>query len=567
MPNGIYLEGEFNLSFELNNQVFTTSESSVLPGAFSFPFELEFTGKNLSQLGNPHLVNNSKNWQTYQGVWVEVYGIPMFYGTLSIQRINPPKISAVIVSNPMSRLKSINLSDLDLGGDRTILGVVHEYMLATANNPENYDFCFFPVENPNNNGFPDLPGDSAGIGEGHQNFFQQFTLSEFSEASGGITPFIRLDYLLSRIFAAETSGFTFENEWQLDEELRRLYVYNNFDSRTLNSSGDPVLPSTFNLKNHVPKIKCSDFLKNVVAQHCLGMFTNVFSQKIRMTPIVDLLNRPTRVDWTKFMIGKLSFDNVDVPPRRFNYSQIEGIPADYPAPYNLKSYPTNEDIGADMPPVGYYYLEASTEIVSWNIPDPGIRNKHFLGVSEGEGEEFNPGMTCMYSKERYYQSTVEVSRWRKIDTDGTISYERIVIDPPVALMWYRGMQVCGGDLIEDVGIMPYASNHVWLPGSGSPSSKNQIVSDGETPFDSTRSLNWFGEYGLYERMHRRWWDLLNTGKHVSVTLALPVAELIAFSFADKVRIESMDYFVKKLRVGRPIGNGCLQVEANLVSVI
>jgi hypothetical protein len=80
-------------------------------------------------------------------------------------------------------------------------------------------------------------------------------------------------------------------------------------------------------------------------------------------------------------------------------------------------------------------------------------------------------------------------------------------------------------------------------------------------------MNWQGPNGLYERQHRLWNEALRNGKHVTLQFAIPVTKLQAFTFDQKVRVQEMDYLVKKLRVGKCLGDNKVQVQAEMVSVI
>lgn len=572
MPSGNFLEGQFNLNFELSNQVFSTSDASVLPGSYSFPADVQLTPANRRELDFPDLVTKSTGWQEFEGVWVHCYGQPMFFGTLQIRSATPKKASVTIVANPMRRLKDICLNQLDLGGDRDHggFGSWALLMFDTTRFPEDWDFIFAPMYNAERNEWAFDSGDPDNLVYPWYNRFDISPGVAFNMASGALVPFVKLEYLLQQIFAAEDTGFAFVNAWQTDIELRRLYMFNNWDMRTLNTDGEPDQPSTINLANHVPKEKATDLLKKVMAQWCLGLFTNVFSKKISLIPLDTLLRRPAKHDWTQNVISENTREAPDDVPGSFNYDQPGELPHGVPNPENIATvFNTLPDFNAALPlDDGYYYIESEHMIVqvdnTWPFQPKEAWLQHRGVVLDADSERLDTGMASLlhYNFSEYYNAPVVASRfYETTDANDDPVWERRIADPPVALFFYRGY--------NDVGLaqeLPVSCNHVWNPNETG-DVRLDITVDTTPEATASRSLNWFGTYGLYETAHKTWANMLLNGKPVTVTLALPVAILTAFSFEDKVRIGNMEYFARKLRVGKPLGRGLVQVEASLISVI
>lgn len=574
MPSGSFLEGQFNFSFELSNQVFSTSAASVLPGSFSFPADVPLTENNRRELGFPNLVTKATRWQEFEGVWVHCYGHPMFYGTLSIRSATRKKASVTIVANPMRRLKDIYLNQLDLGGERDHDGFASWGLLMfdTTRFPEDWDFVFAPMYQGDRNDYPFDSGDPDTFIYPWYNRFDISPGVAFNMASGALVPFPKLEYLLTKIFAAEDTGFTFVNAWQTDIELKRLYLFNNWDMRTLNTSEEPDLPDTINLANHVPKLKGTDLLKKVMAQWCLGLFTNIFNRSIRLVPLQALLQRPPAHDWTQYVVSENTLDAPDDAPGSFNYDQPGELPHGVPAPEDIETvFNTLPDFSAAVAgglDDGYYYIETEHMVVQYKtgafLVPYAAWLQHRGVVLDADGERLDTGMTSLlhlnYSE--YYNAPVVASRFYEgTDENGDPVWERQVTDPPVALLFYRGYNDTG--LAQE---LPVSCNHVWNPNEAA-DVRLDITVDTTPEATASRSLNWFGTYGLYETAHKTWANMLLYGKPVTLTLALPVAKLTDFSFEDKIRILNMDYFVKKLRVSKPLGNGLVQVEAHLVSTI
>lgn len=571
---GIRYENEYldvfpntELTFDLVNQVFNSGDISVLPGSFSFPFEIPASPRNRRAFNYPERVDNSKPFLRTGEVEVSFNRTMLFRGTLKVMRADEKSIKINIIANPMTSLKSKYLSDLTLGGPRTWTGDFLDHMLATANTPEDFDYVFFQIWNEDQN---DFTADDDPLN--YQNFFDVGT-GEFVEDSGALTPFVKLEYLLDQIFAEEETGYTFQNEFQPanDIELRRLYVYNNVDCKSATQITAPVLPSELNLSKHLPKEKQTDFLKKLAAQWCLGFFTNVFNKTVKMIPLQTLLQRPPADDWTEYAIYGTPIESNGDAPDSFNYTQsAEDLPPGIPEPTDLELLLTTADYSAELSGLtdGYYYIESQQRIVEIKVfsgVPTGTRSwlRH-RGVSFGTEVPFDPGMECFYSilagAADTYRPLTKVSRWHEI-VDISTTYEFRLEDYPVGLMFYRGMQ----EQYSGFDDLPLACNHVYLA-THTGGDRNAITISGVSQGLAKRSLNWFGEYGLYNTAHRIWNEMLRNGKLVRMSFRLSVTKLRAFSFEHKIRVGNQDYFVKRLRVS--ISNrGIEPVEAELISVI
>lgn len=554
MPNGSYLEGKFDLNFELNNQVFSTSDASVLPGSFSFPTDVPLTPANKIALGNPHLVNNAAQWQTFEDVWVECYGVQMFLGKLEIKGCNTLRARVSIVATPVAGLKEKTLDSLTLGGARTWSGALAAHMKVTARLPEDWDYAFFPI-------FTDDVMDAVSVSR-YQNKFDTGS-DTFDTTNTVVTPFVRLDYLLDQMFAEAAPSYAFTNRFQDTTELGRLYVYNNADARVSLDNAAPTLPTEIYLNRHLPPLKCAEFLKKLAAQWCLGVFTNIFNRRITLLPMRVVLARPAAHDWTQYAIGETDIDPPDAPPNIFNYPDQSPLTGS-PLPHELPLYNTVAEYATDAAtlPVGYYYVESETSIFHIIAQAPGIthQEQHYIhrGVHIPPADtEFSGVMGAIFDGTSYCRTESGITRHRPEDDGfgGTV-YKLQKEDCPAALVLYRGWQLDN----------PQSRNHAWVPQSA-PAVRSDIYTDNVAGDESEVSLLWTGTDGLYEKQHRLWNEMLLKGKHVPLQFALPIGELTAFSFEDKIRVLNMDYFVKKLRVGKPLGRGLVLVEASLVSVI
>lgn len=555
LPTGEYLESVPDLAFELNNQVFSTDDTTVVPGSFSFPADLPLTRQNRVLLGQPHLVTNSRNFRTFPGCWVLADGVPLFYGTLTITGADKEKARIKVVANPMEPLKNVELRELDLGGERTISDML-AHAKDTANNPLDYDYVFAPVYNPQyvENGSLD---DRASF----QNFWNLSTDEfEVGHAYPALTPFPRIDYLLERIFAA--TPFKFTNRFQTTDELRRLLAYSG-----TSLWGAAGLPGTINLARHVSSTKTNDWLKKLMADFCLGLFTNIFSRQINLVALSDVLSRPPAHDWSAYAIDDAAVGDAEVFPPYIAYKTDENdnvfqrFPPQIQQPINFKGTVESIeelDTGGPYDP-GIYFVTSRHSY--YYAASPGASPYVFAYTELGRapvqtGEKLELPMPPLFDHQpSIISGTADVwggcLPW--IEQPGTVTYvedDEVIEqknDNPDRLLWYRGLQInpYGGDY-------PLCSS---LPYNA----LDELI--------DTQSLRIDGERGIYATRWGLWHNMLRNGKPVVQRFAIPLSELVSFSFENKIRVVSMDFFVKRLRIQKLLGQGKVLVEASMISTI
>jgi hypothetical protein len=549
LPTGEYLDTppDFEIQFELSNQVFVSGNTSALPGSFSFPVDVPLTPLIRRQLNFPDRIDNASSLTSIEGACAYAEGIRMFPGTIKILDVTRNSVKISLVSSHLSTLKDTTLPELDLGGERTFApSSLANFMLDTAENPEDYDFAFFNVYND---------GAPAGF-----NVWDTIA-EEFLPDDSIITPFVRLDYLLQQMFLI--TEYQFSNEFQVNLELGRLYVFNNADARQLSDTPPitVVSPSVFDLKKHLPDISCADFLKKVMAQWCLGLFTNIFDKTSSLIPLNNILARAPKHNWTDYADYDytLNFSDAQKAPGYFNYTQPNALPSHYPPIEDITLVYTAEEYEA-LPPVpdDYYYIENLSAYIQATSGANGRIGLFHRGVMLGEGEDYDAGMECFFDFYDGLLCNVPYSGW--ID-DGGLRWEKQ--DCPVVLMFYRGLQ----DVIGGANNSTVNSNTIWRENSGVPPEKFKLVTAGVDVADCDQSMNWFGEYGLYEKYHKIWAQMLMNNKHVTQSFILPITTLTAFSFEDKIRVGNMDFFAKRLRIQKLLDRGRVLVEASMVSVI
>lgn len=578
LPNGQFLDTSsgLSLSFELNNQVFSTSSAAILPGSYSFPVDLPLTKRGQEQLGNPQLVTNVKDFQKIENVWVYCFGVPMFLGTLKILSASGSKVKAYIVVDNLAKLKDTPLNELDLGGERGIGGFDENYALFfdAASKPDDYDFTLFPVYCPE---FDNTDPDVTANDYINWYFDEEFT---FSPDSIALIPFARVDYLLRRIFELLVPEYKFTNAWQTNRELRRLYLLNNYDCRVSVNNLPPIPESQIDLKNHVGTQKSAEFVKAIMSLFCLGLFTSPFSRRIVLRPLRDIVRKPARHDWSQYLLddAEITDDSANTP-MKFCYPQPDHTTDYIDDQIDLPEYSNMQTFQSDLATLtpGLYYILALEQI--WGVTDAyGDNTAFYVGrkrrcvVFDGSPElesSLAPAMTYEFPGWGHFPwYEQQGSFWQNDGNDSSPEWNRYknTFDPQ--LVFYRGFQESTGAVTHD---RPYASNDVWRPDAAPLPTRAKIntLNSGVYTTHSLAqySLLWSGPYGMYRTWWRDWHDMLRRGKHVTLQFALPVSALIAFSFDEKIRALNMEYIVKKLRIGKTLDRDRLLVEASLISVV
>lgn len=585
LPNGEFLDTppNFQLSFELNNQVFSTSRSDLLEGAFTFPADLPLTDATREILNNPQLISNAYRFKRIEGVQVYCHGILMFEGALSITDVSRRRARISIIYNPAAAIKDKGLNEFDLGGERGLGGYDPNFAIwaATAERPEEYDYAVFPVYAPE---FDDQTADI--VDNDYVNWWLE-DIYQFSDQSVALIIFPRVDYLLKQIFAQSVPNHAFVNAFQVSHELRRLYLLNNFDTRIVQGNA-LVTAYQIDLKNHVSDMKAADFLKGIMARFCLGLFSSPFKRTIILRPLRDVVAAPSHLDWSDYALADYNItDDVPDTPLKFcdpqpdDKTDFVDDEIDLPEYSNMQTF--ESDLASVPLPNGYYYILALEQV--WGVTDAyGDPTAFFVGrkrrcVVFADKPEFEPGITpCMtyefpaWGHFPWYEQ--KGSYWQNdaanpdTDTPVWVRYNN-AFDPQI--IFYRGFQDNAGAVIHE---RPYASNDVWRP-DAAPLPTRAKINDKEagpsgaytTYAEAQYSLLWSGENGLYEKWWKAWHDMLRHGKHITMQFTLPVAALVAFSFEEKITVHGIDFLAKRLRIGKALKDKRVLVEASLVSCI
>jgi len=578
------------IGFELLSPLYFGDDVDVIQGSYSFPINIPLTPRNRVVLEYPDIIENDAPFLKNEPCEIWSNGTPLFKGLGFVKGSSDFEASFYILIDSLSTLKTIDLNKLPLGTAN--LGADQAAVLASVKRttiyPDEYAHIFFPVWNPY---FYD---DKSSLGFAHDTFQNPYLNASHVFTAGTVsddyifTPFLKLNYLLNVMFTSQ--GFGVVNKWQITHELRQLVLYNNF-SIAINGFINPAVDYT----NHISNTKASEFLRKLKGLFNLGIFANYFKQQTEIIPAKDLLTRPVKHDWTKVTEHTYNKTQEDNFAEQFCYADQQNtiVPDLTKLPVVLSpTFPADVDVEA------IYYVSAIERFIyhkpivgaipAINIhvtiddcfdiytdhPNTNTDNYDLYKSSRRSDvlRTYPNGLRTLPSCRVFFGSTSGVPGYIPC-----INHKGYSDDPKVPmedyLLFYRGIRgdytvpwsypVASSELTDMTGAnfqVGWAATGVAAPANTDP------------PEDSLYSLHWKDEdmsqldTGLFRAWWKAWLDMLKNAKFVQRRIFLSEADIVNFSFKDKVRIGNMDYFVQRIRVNLT-NSGLQPCEASLVSVV
>ncbi len=209
------------ISIEEESPVF---DKDVIPGGFSFPFDLPVTPRNTRILGHPGRIQSLVQGGLDLPFQLFNDGLFIGAGTAIIQKATDRSYSAflqVATGDFAGKIVGKKLIDVDFGGSRT-WAYKPEYTF-----PED-DFALFPIYNSE---FMKGTQFEAGwaTNKCRLNSYEEGLWYDVENSIMAISPFPYLAYVVNRIF--NYFGFPIdENILATDPDLKQLVIYNNRDA-------------------------------------------------------------------------------------------------------------------------------------------------------------------------------------------------------------------------------------------------------------------------------------------------------------------------------------------------
>jgi hypothetical protein len=280
----------------------------TLIGDFSLPFEVKATPKNLRLLQFAGLLQKQID-NVGIDASVEDGGLQHSIGKIKVEKpsiqlnnINRGTLSLYYlssVSNFYQDIKDINLRNINVGGQRSFasgtgtgtawLNHINAVLNAT---PGSYDYAFFPVINTSWQGDKTKTDVMNWVRYDGTNVVFQDQTTDGKDVNV-IVPFPYLKYVLES--AMNHVGWTIEGDILNDPDFKKICMLNfkaiySFGIIAPSIVGNPILPLVvnpvvFNLQDHLPDIKISDFL--IALRHRFGWWYD-FDRKNKIIRIRSL---------------------------------------------------------------------------------------------------------------------------------------------------------------------------------------------------------------------------------------------------------------------------------------
>lgn len=562
----ISLNPDTTLTFEMSHPVgIITDALDQVNGGFSFPIEIPLDDVNLGVIGHAQRLDLDSVLikDEYCEVWID--GVLLYIGLAYVKAVSRTTCSLYMVFNDITPIADVLLSELDLGGTRT-LGASEAVRTAladdTAANPLDHDFIFCPVYNPVyselwNTAFPTA----------QQTFYQNFYSSDdaaYAEYPAcAITPFVRLDYILRQIFAH--SGYSLDNQWQDIDELKLILIYNNFNINTHTAPAVSSWDEEIDLAYHVPYRKALDLVKAVIGTFALGLYTDPHDKTVELIPWRDLISGPVVADWTSKAAADYDYttDRDYISRWRYDLDEADAMSVrfsgvTFPQDLVLDTHTYIRQALAGVYFVGVHYAIADNTYYWLESGRAAYTAQDF--------KEQNNGSTA----KEYISPLIPMWNSHDIETDGDVN-DALVLQQQqlpaiehvgyssqyadmkttctsMRLMIYRGMQP------YDTGI----SGTYPMAGVTRYNIRGDVVGE--------YALTWDQPGGIYDQWWKLPYEMLLNRKSVVRRLRLTIADLVSFRFQHKIRIENQNYFMLKFRFNVSSA-GLSPIEATMMTTL
>lgn len=550
------------LTFDMHHPIgIITDALDQVQGGYSFPIDIPLDEINRGIIG--HVDRLDLDSVLIQNEYCEVWadGLLLHIGKVTVKSSAPRRASLFMVFEEHRQIADAMLTALDLGGTRA-LGADAATRLALADdtlaNPLDYDFIFAPIFNPVYrqlwiDGFPTA----------QQARFQNFWSSDdaaFDEYPAcGITPFVRVDYLLTRIFAE--SGYTLDNQWQLTNELKLLLIYNNYNINSHTAAAISSWDEEINLINHVPYRNCLETVKAFLATYALALFMDPIDKVALIIPFKTLITNPIEADWTDRTAADYGHttDRDFIARWRYDLDDADAMSVRYsgsPYPQNLvkDTYLFIRDAFTGFFESGIQYAIAdNTYYLIGTLVGVPVGHANYAAQDFKEVRKTGSDL-------EYISPLIPLWNSNDIETDGDVNHDLELQEQQLAAIEHVGFVKESGDAVQVCtslrlffyrGMQPYDTGIAGtypMTGITRYNIRGEVVGD--------YALTWDQTGGVYDAWWKLPYEMLSSKKDVTRSLNLSIRDLVNFRFYHKYRIENQNYFITRLRYTlRPQGLG------------
>ncbi|MDJ1480294.1 hypothetical protein QNI16_07345 [Cytophagaceae bacterium YF14B1] len=321
--------------------------------------------------------------------------------------------------------------------------------------------------------------------------------------TGPITPFPYLKFILSEI--VRNYGYSLTGAWLNEDYVKRLVIYNNYQPSYPGQAAGAAPNGALNYQKHVPDVTITTFLNALRQLFCLAYIVNANNKTIQIVRLKDVINDTSFIDWT------------DKSERTFKEDVADRIG------YTLKQTVETEDelnksLATDW---AEYKYGAGGELVTTEMS-----TLHMVRVPQSFRNWLVPATEQVGSSPFY--GTGESNKFTP------------------RLLMYAGLK-------NDSMSTPYPLG----------SAVNEVYSG--APF-TDRSLQYAGQYGLYEKNWKEWIAFLDKTRTVQYSVQLSMSDLLTLDPTRKVIIDKVKYFYDKIKFNVSMKEGIGKATIDLKKV-
>ncbi|MEL6275863.1 MAG: hypothetical protein AAFU03_12240, partial [Bacteroidota bacterium] len=501
----------------------------AIKGDFSYPFDLSMTATNRATLGYPDRLDNASRPAVNLPAQLYIGPDLLINGQLNVMKGGRRKSKVFLVNQPLSDLSKVKMNETDQG----LLSFdnaesLRTRMRQTVDSPLNFDYTFFPVYNYS----LDDPTNNIPTHRQFQNSWE-FNNQRFS-LDAPITPFIRNEVALRK--AVEGAGYTWVDRFHTTNERKRMVLVNN---RTMWTESVTSLNAPLN--SFLPGTTVSEFLKTQCRLFCLAPFSNLTGDRILLQQLRSIVAAEPKWDWTNYAGKEYGRENLSGGVNTFAYPQSA-----YTKSYKLSNWSDlgqpdiiiNGNQGTNQEGPVYYDPRNNTYIRFFdnNGTLQAATGNGFGAVENEFGDEtIEPSLFPLQTNQiLFYPSQIDnllMGTWATglADLSTLNAADRENRDEvSVALSIYRGLQNTSQGIQYPFGSM-----------------SNYLVDLSAIPGEEF-SLRWSGPNSVYLNQWLEWDAMLQRGSAITRSFLLPIAQIIDFDFANKVRVFNQNFFVRSL---------------------
>lgn len=582
--NGEFLDLNPNTVLELEEENPFLQLGSEIQGQYSLPLTLPNSEKNARLLGHPNLLYTTKS---NTGIDVICYfnGIQHSQGQLkleggqsNINNGNQGSISVYYlfgVSDFYKYVETVYLTDVSYGDDYTISkgdydangdGTFFDYMMYVMENgtPNTHNYSLFPIINTAGltaNTSSDCVLNCITHNPHYSNIRASLLSYQVDENSISVglnefCPFIYLSYCMQQVF--KHVGWTVQGAVFSDNDFSRISILNNvpIDWYGPYQRNESV---TFNLKNHVPRIKVGTFL--IGLQNRFGWWYD-FDYRKKVCTISyrkDVFKNRTRKEMTNKAGANYSY-KINTSDTVYSLTQTGGDQKPDFSQLNYQGVISNsQQLPSATSDRYYHYYFVSGENAFYFCNTDESNNHAWERIGENNFDFSNSDQstsipTCCLIPGSNIEPLYEITLG---GLGGTLkkNIDRDVVYPVVDLM-PEAQEVETFYICYQQGLQP-SMNDNGLPeilfpmgGAGCHDLHGGLIRSMALSFEYKGNDG--QERGIYSVMWQYFLDYMRNREEVTIPINFTVTDLINFKYTDTILIRNVEYFIKNPHFSLPI---------------